>query len=96
MTREPATKGLLIMPWYTYIVECSDGSYYVGITNDVSSRIAEHNAGKGASWTKLRRPVRLRFAQSFPNKSEARKREIELKGWRREKKETLFPTAPVA
>ena len=40
VTREPVTKGLLIMPWYTYIVECSDGSYYVGITNDVSSRIA--------------------------------------------------------
>ena len=45
MTKEPATKGLLTMSWYTYVVECSDGSYYVGITHDVQSRIAEHNAG---------------------------------------------------
>ena len=77
-------------PWFTYILECRDGSYYVGITNDLRSRVAEHNAGEGAAWTKLRRPVTLRFAQPFPDKSAARKREIELKGWRREKKEGLF------
>jgi putative endonuclease len=78
------------MPWFTYILECSDGSYYVGITNDVESRIFDHNAGKGALWTRMRRPVRLRFAQPFPSKSDDRKREIEIKGWRREKKEALF------
>ena len=81
------------MTWFTYILECSDGSYYVGITNDLDSRVAEHNAGKGASWTRMRRPVIIRFAQSFPNKSDARKREIEIKGWRRQKKEELFRSA---
>ena len=81
------------MPWYTYIVECSDGSYYVGITNDLKSRVSEHNAGKGASWTRMRRPVRLRFAQPFQSKSDARKRELEIKGWRREKKEALWQSA---
>lgn len=78
------------MAWFTYILECSDGSYYVGITNDLQVRLAEHNAGKGASWTRMRRPVKLRFAQCFPDKSLARKREIEIKGWRRQKKEALF------
>ena len=77
------------MPWFTYIIECADGSYYVGITNDLMSRLSEHNAGKGALWTRMRRPVRLRFAQPFPSKSDARKREVEIKGWRREKKEAL-------
>lgn len=79
--------------WFTYILECRDGSYYVGITNDLQSRVAEHNVGKGATWTKVRRPVVLRFAQPHPDKSGARKREIELKGWRREKKESLFLSA---
>jgi len=81
------------MSWFTYLVECSDGSYYVGITKDLASRVAEHNAGKGASWTRIRRPVKLRFAQPFPSKSDARKREAEIKGWRREKKEALWRSA---
>ena len=81
------------MIWFTYILECSDGSYYVGITNDLESRVAEHNSGEGAVWTRMRRPVLLRFAQSFPGKSGARKREIEIKGWRRQKKEALFRSA---
>jgi len=81
------------MPWFAYIVECSDGSYYVGITNDLESRVSEHNAGKGASWTRMRRPVKLCFAQPFPSKSDARKREVEIKGWRREKKEALYRSA---
>ena len=76
--------------WVTYILECSDASYYVGITNALDERIAKHNAGKGAKWTRGRRPVRLRYAERHPDKSSARRREIELKGWRREKKEQLF------
>ncbi len=76
--------------WFTYILECRDGSYYVGITNDLQSRVDEHNAGAGASWTRIRRPVKLRFAQPFPDKSGARLRENEVKGWRRQKKELLI------
>jgi len=79
-----------VSTWFTYILECRDGSYYVGITNDLRARVAEHNAGDGAAWTRMRRPVRLRFAQLYPDKSSARKREIEIKHWRREKKEMRF------
>ena len=81
------------MSWFTYIVECSDSSYYVGITSNLQERVGEHNAGAGASWTRFRRPLTLRFAEEFPDKSGARKREIEIKGWRREKKERLFRSA---
>jgi putative endonuclease len=73
------------MGWSAHALECSDGSYYVGITNDPHSRVAAHNAGEGAVWTRMRRLVTLRFAQPFPDKSSARRREIEIKGWRRQK-----------
>jgi putative endonuclease len=79
--------------WFTYILECADGSFYVGITNDLNLRVAEHNDGQGARWTAKRRPVKLRYAESHPSKSEARKREIEIKGWRRNKKIGLFESA---
>ena len=88
------TKGhsscLGMVVWFTYILECADGSYYVGITNDLNLRLAEHNNGVGARWTARRRPVKLRYAESHSGKSVARKREIEIKGWRREKKVGLF------
>ncbi len=81
-----------VKPWVTYILECSDGSFYVGITNDVTERVREHNEGVGAEWTRRRRPVILRHFEPFDSKSGARCREIELKGWRREKKAALFAT----
>ena len=76
--------------WFAYILECSDGSYYVGITNNPKERLEEHNKGEGASWTRKRRPVAFRYVEACASKSAARKREIEIKGWRREKKEALF------
>ncbi len=92
--RNKVTKGhsgcTRMAVWFTYILECADGSYYVGITNDVTLRLAEHNNGQGARWTAQRRPVKLRYAESHSSKSAARKREIEIKGWRREKKIALF------
>jgi len=78
------------MTWYTYILECSDKSFYAGITNNLKLRLAEHNAGKGALWTSIRRPVKLVYAEQNTDKAHARKREIEIKGWRREKKMSLF------
>ena len=78
------------MSWFAYVLECSDGSHYVGITTDLHSRVAAHNAGEGAAWTRMRRPATHRFAQPLPDKSSARRREIEIKGWRRQKKEALF------
>jgi len=76
--------------WFTYILECADGSYYVGITNDLNLRLTEHNSRQGARWTAQRRPVKLRYAERHSGKSAARKREVEIKGWRREKKIGLF------
>lgn len=78
------------MAWYTYILECSDKSFYVGITNDLKLRLVEHNTGHGAFWTSIRRPIKLVYAEQHPDKSQARKREIEIKGWRRAKKRNLF------
>ena len=76
--------------WFVYIVECGDGSFYTGITQSLGARRLAHSTGKGAKWTKLRSPILLRFAERHPDKSAARQRELEIKGWRREKKLTLM------
>ena len=60
---------------YTYIVRCSDGTYYTGWTNNLAKRIKAHNDGKGAKYTKARRPVELVYYESFPTKQEAMSRE---------------------
>ncbi|MFA6273457.1 MAG: GIY-YIG nuclease family protein [Candidatus Paceibacterota bacterium] len=79
------------MLYFTYILECADGSFYVGCTNDLERRLFQHNNSKwGAHYTKLRRPVVLKYSESFLTLKEARKREAEIKGWRREKKLALF------
>ena len=76
--------------WFLYILECRDGCYYVGITNDLEHRVKSHNEGNGAKFTRGRRPVSLIYQERWPNKSAARKREIEVKGWPRKKKEELI------
>jgi len=81
------------MSWHTYILECADSSYYVGITSNPNKRLELHNAGQAAVWTKARRPVKYRYIEGCNSKSEARRRELELKGWRREKKESLFSSS---
>ena len=78
------------MSWFTYILLCSDNSYYVGITNDLKKREYLHNSGKGSKYLLTKLPVRLIYFEKSPNKSEARKREIQLKGWTRIKKERLI------
>lgn len=65
--------------WVLYIVQCSDGSYYTGITDDLSRRLAEHNAGKGAKYTRGRGPVTLGFCKKIGSKSEALKEEYRIK-----------------
>jgi len=77
------------MSWYFYILRCADNSFYCGITNNLKERLDEHNNGKGAKYTKTRLPVKLIYFEEFPAKSSACKREIEVKGWRREKKDKL-------
>ena len=79
------------MLYYVYILECIDGSFYVGCTNNLEKRIKQHNESKcGAHYTKIRRPVILKYSEEFKTLKEARRREAEIKGWRREKKLDLI------
>ncbi|MCI6044763.1 GIY-YIG nuclease family protein [bacterium] len=75
---------------YTYIVRCNDGTYYTGWTNDIEKRLKTHNEGKGAKYTKTRRPVTLVYYESFQTKEEAMRREWEIKQMKRGEKEKLF------
>ena len=74
---------------YTYILDCSDGTYYTGWTNDLEKRVKMHNAGKGAKYTKPRRPVVLAYYEAFQTKEEAMRREWEIKQLSRKEKEQL-------
>jgi putative endonuclease len=65
--------------WYIYILECSDGSLYTGITTDVNRRLSEHNSGSGAKYTRTRTPVKLRALFEAKNRSEASKEEYRIK-----------------
>lgn len=77
--------------FYTYLLECADNSFYVGCTNDLEKRIKQHNESKwGAHYTKIRRPVILKYSEEFKTLKEARQKEAEIKGWRREKKIALI------
>jgi len=79
------------MVFYVYILECADGSFYVGCTNNLVKRLKQHNESKwGAHYTKIRRPVVLKYSEEFETLKEARRRESEIKGWRREKKLNLI------
>ena len=64
---------------YIYILKCNDGSLYTGWTNDLERRVKAHNAGKGAKYTKSRRPVELVYFEAFSTKQEAMRREWEIK-----------------
>ena len=77
---------------YTYILKCADGTLYTGWTNDVEKRVKIHNEGKGAKYTKYRRPVELVYYETFQTKSEAMRREYEIKQLPRKKKELLLAT----
>lgn len=74
---------------YTYIVKCSDGSFYTGWTTDIDRRVKQHNSGKGAKYTRVRLPVELIYHEVYETKSEAMKREYEIKSMSRKKKEEL-------
>lgn len=75
---------------YTYILECSDGSLYTGWTNDIEKRLEAHNAGKGAKYTKSRRPVRLVYLEEFETKEDAMRREYWIKRMKRDEKIKLI------
>jgi putative endonuclease len=69
-----------------YILLCSDDSLYTGITNDLEKRIETHKSGKGSKYVRSRIPFKLIYKEELPDKSQALKREIEVKSWSREEK----------
>ena len=83
-----------IRTWHFYVVRCSDGSLYCGITLDPEERIRVHNAGQGADYTARRLPVKLVYTEAYPTKSAARLRENQVKAWGRSKKEQLIRGFP--
>ena len=74
---------------YVYIVQCADGTFYTGWANDVTRRIAAHNAGRGARYTRTRRPVTLVYQEAAPDRSAAMRREAAIKQLDRQQKERL-------
>ena len=75
--------------WYLYILKCADGTFYTGITDDVSRRLAEHNTGKGAKYTRGRGPLTLGFCKEVGTKSESLKEEYRVKQLPRTVKEEM-------
>ena len=82
-------QGKLLMSWFVYIVECRDESFYTGITWNLKKRIAEHNQHIKTSLQFSKLPVRLVYWERFKNRFEAARKEKEIKGWTRAKKQKL-------
>ena len=80
---------------YTYLLECSDGTLYCGWTNDLEKRVKAHNSGRGAKYTKPRRPVRLVWYETFETKEEAMSREVRVKQLSRKQKDELVAHGPI-
>ena len=76
--------------YYAHILRCADGSLYVGHTRNIKRRVETHNAGRGAAFTSMRRPVKLVCAEPHDMKAAAIRRERQLKRWTRKKKEALI------
>ena len=78
---------------YAYLLRCRDGSLYAGWTTDLNARLSAHNAGRGAKYTRSRRPVELVYAESFETKEQAMSREWHLKRLSRAQKLALLEAA---
>ena len=76
--------------FFTYIIECQDGTYYTGSTGDISVRMKQHMEGKGASYTRTHKFKKLMYLENFDTRSGAMKREIEIKKMNRIKKMILI------
>ena len=77
-------------PFFTYILRCSDRPYYVGHTDELDQRIAQHGSGLGSGYTATRLPIALVWFEEFPSREEAKAAEAQLKKWSRRKKEALM------
>jgi putative endonuclease len=88
--KTPIKKDKITMKGYMYILECSDGTYYTGSTNNLELRLIQHQNGEGANYTKKRTPVKLLYYEEYYRIDYAFYREKQVQGWRREKKEALM------
>jgi putative endonuclease len=78
------------MPYYVYILECADGSYYVGTSFDPDLRLEQHNEGRGGAYTVKRLPVKMRYVEEHVSEPVAVQRERQIKRWTRDKKSALI------
>ncbi|MDP3791395.1 MAG: GIY-YIG nuclease family protein [Candidatus Omnitrophota bacterium] len=76
--------------WHVYIIQCADDTPYTGTTTDIPRRVNEHNSSKGGNYTRIRNPVKLVYKEDHPNRSEALKREAQIKRWTKQKKLALI------
>lgn len=81
------------MEWVVYILKCADDTLYTGITNDLEARLAKHESGKGAKYTRSRGPYEVMLTENYENRSAASKRESELKSLSRDAKLALIDKA---
>jgi putative endonuclease len=84
-----ADENKTVKDWWVYIVECNDGSYYTGISNDVIYRVSQHNLGQGAKYTNSKKPVTLVYSERLVSRSEALKKEYLIKQLSRFQKQQL-------
>ena len=80
-------------PWFLYLLECANGSYYAGITTDVAARFSAHQQGKGARYTRANPPIRILAQAEYADRSAASKAEWALKQLPRDEKLTFFRAA---
>lgn len=76
--------------WVLYLLECNNGAYYAGITNDLEARFATHQSGKGARYTRANPPIKILASKNYPDRSSASVAEAQLKALHRSKKLAYF------
>ena len=76
--------------YFVYILKCSDNSFYTGSTDDLARRMTEHTTNHGGNYTRSKGPVVLAYHEEYDSEFEARKRELQIKGWSRKKKQALI------
>ena len=80
--------------WYVYVLLCENGSFYTGISNNPQQRFLDHKNGKGGRYTKLHKPIKIIYQEPLPDKSASLKRELQIKGWSRNKKIKILKLNP--
>lgn len=81
------------MSFFVYLAQCADNTFYTGYTSNIEKREAVHNKGEGAKYTRARLPIKIIYSEEFSTKSEAMKREYEIKQLTREQKEKLIASS---